>query len=186
MTEGHGHSFFLRPYEDGILRGECACGEIRFEVAEWNKANAARAEELNKTLGVKGKPMEEPKPELIGRTKEEMDAIRKLRGKKCRTCQYSYDHDGQRWCSVENCPSSIPHRVRPAFRPNVEMLATPPRVKPSDPAQDKETGVFAEAPRERVQVTSFGLPPWNDSWTEATQIKWLDVLEHITIGSKEA
>ncbi|MDD4986166.1 MAG: hypothetical protein PHQ43_10335 [Dehalococcoidales bacterium] len=176
---GHVHSFYLVKYEDGILKGTCQCGEIKYEVAEYTPEYVARAAELNKTLGVKGRNMEQEEGNVTRKGPDHLKESRNRRGQKCLKCEYGHEHDGHRFCEVPVCPSRVPRDQRAAFRPKTEE--TPPNSVPAPAGVSKTIKPTPEPRRGDVII----LPLFSDSWTEVVQLKWLDTFKELALEAKE-
>lgn len=87
--------------------------------------------------------------------RERLNTIRELRGKKCQVCQYAYEHDRQKWCSMKVCPSRLPSANRFAYRPKKNPKS------PSDTEVD------------------------HNSWPEVTQVKWLETYREMAVKGGE-
>jgi len=205
----------LEPEEYGSVWACLNCGK-RISLKEMEVIMTTRhEEEANSTKEPLLAPSSSNQPELaatepemapVAIRRERLAEARKLRGKKCQTCEHSYEHDEQRWCSKKKCPSRIPGNNRLQYRPLPPGEGTPAKVeafhkvakvpakspsatkvnksKPSTTKVDKGDHVVPAS----FQVTIIrlpassnlpGLPAFNPKWKKEVQLKWLDTYREL-------
>ncbi len=113
---------------------------------------------------------------------------RRKKGKKCLTCVFAYEHDGQRWCSTKRCHSRIRANARPPFRPKTEETAEPGKTEGKVVRKySKRTSSQAQTATEptlkvlRVFQLPDGFPPFSDCHTPDVQVKWLEVYRDLAL-----
>ena len=215
MNAPHFHKFNLAPYERYISKGVCKCGAVKFAAdvvinqRDINNLILAKVRELNEREGKAGMP-DLQTDTITHDVKTILNEARKLRGKKCLTCEYAYDHEETHYCSLVICPSCIPRKVRPPFRPNPEIAEPEPRGPktttktcenipeniPESTVPEHEQAQLSDNSGQLKErrgppdpaVVSQALremdrvfPSWNESWTPDVKCEWLRTFKELAM-----
>jgi hypothetical protein len=169
----HRHTYTLKRYEEGILRGECRCGEVRFEVADYNKEYVARATELNKTMAVKGRNMGEIEANSIKEPELAPNSINQIEGNREKRKFSKKDKEAIFKVLDTEGRIAAEKQFNLSRRSMGQLIKTHKGKVSIDSPPD--TKVHQSTPRDtKVQVAGLpAFPAFSDTWPMLTQIEWL-------------
>lgn len=172
----HVHRYKLENYTLDISKGICECGQVKYHANGAGKEIREEVERLNKKEGIMDTGINKdagssPSAERVATGPARGHARRKfLDDHRKEIMQDLANKDGKLVREKWNLsPASIRKLLKRWEKEDKELPRFKAPLEPVSPLPDNP----------------YGLPPWQDSWTTETQVKWLEVFCEIKVNENK-